>query len=267
MNTHIFYFSGTGNCLYIARCLAEKLGETELTFMPEALSGEMDLQADRIGFVFPQYHCGPPNIVKRFLARVPNVRGKYMFAVVTNSQGIPGGTLILAKKLLAKQGNTLHAGFNIHMPVNDIIRKDALPVKEQKAILEKAMVEVDHVAQAIQLKKEIVEKNFCILNWLLTGVMHPFMTAKYAAQDAHFWVRDTCTGCETCLKVCPVGNIELKDGKPTWLHHCEQCMACLQWCPRHAIEYGEKTAKRRRYHNPNVKLKDVMHSYASAKER
>jgi len=26
------------------------------------------------------------------------------------------------------------------------------------------------------------------------------------------------------------------DGRPVWQHHCEQCFACLQWCPKEAIQ-------------------------------
>ena len=36
-------------------------------------------------------------------------------------------------------------------------------------------------------------------------------------------------------------TVELKDGRPMWLHRCEQCMACLQWCPAEAIEFGRST--------------------------
>jgi formate hydrogenlyase subunit 6/NADH:ubiquinone oxidoreductase subunit I len=46
--------------------------------------------------------------------------------------------------------------------------------------------------------------------------------------------------------------------KPAWLHRCEQCLACLQWCPQEAIQHGEKTAKYRRYHHPEVTLKDML---------
>jgi formate hydrogenlyase subunit 6/NADH:ubiquinone oxidoreductase subunit I len=46
--------------------------------------------------------------------------------------------------------------------------------------------------------------------------------------------------------------------KPSWLHRCEQCLACLQWCPQEAIQYGKKTVKYPRYHHPEVILKDML---------
>jgi Fe-S-cluster-containing hydrogenase component 2 len=50
----------------------------------------------------------------------------------------------------------------------------------------------------------------------------------------------------------------MKEGKPAWQHRCYQCMACLQWCPVEAVQYGEATAKRKRYRHPDVKLDDFL---------
>jgi formate hydrogenlyase subunit 6/NADH:ubiquinone oxidoreductase subunit I len=34
-------------------------------------------------------------------------------------------------------------------------------------------------------------------------------------------------------------------------------MACIQWCPTEAIQYGAKTANRKRYRHPGVAAKDL----------
>jgi Fe-S-cluster-containing hydrogenase component 2 len=59
-------------------------------------------------------------------------------------------------------------------------------------------------------------------------------------------------------RVCPVGNIRLVDGRPKWQHRCEQCLACLQWCPEQALQFGKHTARRERYHHPQISVKDLM---------
>jgi MinD superfamily P-loop ATPase len=78
-------------------------------------------------------------------------------------------------------------------------------------------------------------------------------------EDKNFRVTDACNSCGTCEKVCPVGNIAITDKRPKWLHKCEQCFACLQWCPKEAIQCGKGAEGRKRYHNPYVKLSDLIH--------
>ncbi len=47
---------------------------------------------------------------------------------------------------------------------------------------------------------------------------------------------DTCTGCETCVSVCPFGAIEMKDGKAFITEACTMCGACVEACEFKAIE-------------------------------
>lgn len=76
--------------------------------------------------------------------------------------------------------------------------------------------------------------------------------------DRSFWVDEKCDGCGICKAVCPSGNIDLPGERPVWLHHCEQCLACIQWCPQEAIQFGKKTPRYKRYHHPEVTLKDML---------
>ena len=71
MKTIIFYYSATGNSLYVARFLQEKLTETELRSIPEELAeGRFDARADSIGFVFPLHYLSLPLQVEEFLERL-----------------------------------------------------------------------------------------------------------------------------------------------------------------------------------------------------
>ncbi|MBC3798652.1 EFR1 family ferrodoxin, partial [Acetobacterium tundrae] len=76
--------------------------------------------------------------------------------------------------------------------------------------------------------------------------------------DKHYNVSDDCIGCGICKKVCPVGNVDLDDNnKPYFKHHCEQCVACIQYCPKKAINYKNKTQNRRRYTYPGIKYTEL----------
>ena len=55
--------------------------------------------------------------------------------------------------------------------------------------------------------------------------------------DRAFHVDESCIGCGTCARVCPVANIEMieeagaEHATPAWQQRCEQCFACLHWLP------------------------------------
>jgi len=51
------------------------------------------------------------------------------------------------------------------------------------------------------------------------------------------WIEiDLCNGCKRCIKECPYGAIEMKDGKAHLLDRCTSCGACLASCKQTAIQ-------------------------------
>jgi NAD-dependent dihydropyrimidine dehydrogenase PreA subunit len=50
-----------------------------------------------------------------------------------------------------------------------------------------------------------------------------------------------CTGCGTCVDVCPAGVYELKNGKSSAVNadECLACRVCETECPENAIEVIE----------------------------
>ena len=50
--------------------------------------------------------------------------------------------------------------------------------------------------------------------------------------------KSKCTGCGTCVNVCPVNVFELKNGKsePVRAEECISCRACENSCPEGAIK-------------------------------
>lgn len=47
--------------------------------------------------------------------------------------------------------------------------------------------------------------------------------------------KDTCTGCESCVDVCPVEAISMEDGKAVISDACVDCGQCVDECPVEAI--------------------------------
>lgn len=77
----VLYFTGTGNCLYVARQLAGKEGE--ILSIPQLMrKKQFEIEADEIGLVYPIYGHMPPNMVREFIKKA-QLKAEYKFAVLT----------------------------------------------------------------------------------------------------------------------------------------------------------------------------------------
>jgi ferredoxin len=256
MKTTIFYFTGTGNSLKIAKDIASQLGDTALVPVQKAITETLDLSAERIGLVFPVYMWGMPSIVAEFAEKMRAGNDKYVFAVVTYG-GMPGATLLNLSRALEKQGTKLSAGFGIKMPGNYIPMYGAKPEESQKKQFAKAAEKVDRIVDIIKQGGSCKPAaNGFLANALLSLVYKSGMP-RIHQMDKSFVALDKCNSCGICRTVCPVENIVMENGKPVWQGKCEQCMACIQLCPVEAIQYGKKTEGRKRYHHPEIKLSEM----------
>lgn len=265
MKTTLYYFTGTGNSLKIARDLASLLDDAEVLSIPRLLTemqaagekGKIRPKAEQVGFAFPVYAWGVPRIVINFLRHLDLSQTQYVFALVTCGGG-PGGTLTKFAHHLKKQGIILKAGFSIKMPDNYILWMSGPDSEKQKQICTVAKKRLTEIAEIIkQNSSRPLEKNGPLYN-LMGNVVHKLFATHAHEQDKFFRALDRCNACGICQRICPTANISLVNGKPVWQRNCEQCLACLQWCPTEAIQYRKRTEKRRRYHHPGVTLKDLF---------
>ncbi|MDO5292311.1 MAG: EFR1 family ferrodoxin [bacterium] len=247
----IFYFSGTGNSLQIAKDLAKELGECAIRKIPE-YKGEM-VNSDTLGIVFPVYNWGEPLIIKEFTKKLHVSKNTYVYAIA-NYGGLPGKALDLCKEGLESKGNHLDAGFLIPMPGNYILWYEAFSEEKQLALFQKEKEKVSKIAAMVKdRKRKRIEKSHAVIDRLFVNHYYKEV-AGFHTQDKNFVVNDQCVGCGLCEKRCPVHNIQMAGGKPKWNHKCEQCFACVQSCPKQAIDYKEITKGKKRYVNPNVSL-------------
>ena len=254
MKTAIYYYTGTGNSLWAARKLGEELKEVRIGSMRRA-SPEND-DAEAIGLVFPVHIWGLPRRIRDFVGRLPIGKTKYYFALAVNA-GQVAGTLTQLKKLMKARGLTLAAGYDIVMPSNYIPWGGAAPALEQAQRFAAAAKKIKEIALVIARGGTgPVEKGPLWQNLLLSGLCYRLSYSRIPKLDKSFWADDKCNGCAICTSVCPSGNI-LVDKKPAWQGNCEQCLACIQWCPLEAIQYGKKTPGYARYHHPQTTLSDM----------
>lgn len=257
MKTAIFYYTGTGNSLWVARTLGKFAGEAEIVSISDWEKEKKPLSAERIGIVFPVHMWGVPAAVIEFISEIKAFSPRYLFALAVNA-GQVSNTLVQLKNICRKNGLTLAAGWEIIMPSNYIPWGGAESEEEQKLKFEAAGRKLSGIAPAINnMSSSPVEKGPLWQRILFTA-LYKLSFPQVPKLDRDFWVDEKCNQCDICCKVCPADNITIVDGKPVWQHHCEQCFACMQWCPKLAIQYGKKTSAYTRYHHPEVQLKDIL---------
>ncbi|MHA1965667.1 MAG: EFR1 family ferrodoxin [Candidatus Thorarchaeota archaeon] len=255
MSAKIFYFTGTGNSLMVAKAIGDALGDSDVTSITRSQEKDQDQIYDTLGIVFPVYWGGLPLKVLEFLPALKNYEGSYVFAVETHAGG-PGNALSQLKAELQPIGLDLSAGFLLRMPSNYIISYDAPSEKGIQRILGNADATITEIVDIVRNKTVNLPSSTLSSYSGIRGSYKQFLE-RVNSSDEKFWVDDSCTECEDCVRVCPVQNIRMNENRPEWLHHCEQCLACINWCPESAIQFGTGTERRGRYTNPRVTNEDM----------
>ncbi len=257
MKNIIFYYTGTGNSLWAAKKIAEGLPGTEIIPMKSIAENTLPHETDITGMVFPVYIWGVPSPVLDFIRKIRNLKTGYFFAVATNG-GQVSNALVQLKKELASEGISLSSGFGLTMPSNYIPFGGPGSRETLDAIFRKAEEKIKLVTESVKGKELRSPEKGPLWHRLLFSMFYRMSFSHVNVMDKKFSADSRCTGCGICVKVCPAANISTDNGKPVWLHKCEQCFACLQWCPEKAIQYGEKTAGVDRYHHPEIKVSDII---------
>ena len=264
MKKKIFYFSGTGNTLKLAKDLAFRIPDIELV----RITYEMDFDqrdCDVVGIAYPVYCFVPPNIVVHFLQNIQLSSSAYIFGLASYG-GLLTSSGRYVKKMLKERGYTLNAGFAVKMPGNATVVYDVVKPQKREMMYKKETDRIEQVASIVNDRGHYgIDTNLGILGCIATGI-GPKMMSNMQTSDKCFFVDDNCDYCGICANVCPVENIEMNSGKPQWQHKCEGCMACFHWCPKASIQGSEKTKTRGRYHHPDVLLKDMV-CCSTARER
>lgn len=253
MSIIIYYFTGTGNSLKIAKDLAGNLKDTKiLQICKRTVEAFEDTRSDKIGFVFPVYFRGLPHLVRRFIENMPINRDTYYFAVA-NYGGYPAISFKQISDILGYKGGRLSAAFGIPMPGNMWFMYYPHPKQDFIDRINDQPKETYKIATAILNRTEVEIED--IINYSAEEAI--YNSFKPNDMDKYFWTEKSCNGCGICAKSCPTDNIKIVKCKPVWQHKCEYCLACIHWCPQHAIEYKRDSVNKERYHHPDIKIHEL----------
>ncbi|MGN0048278.1 MAG: EFR1 family ferrodoxin [Bacteroides sp.] len=261
----VLYFTGTGNCLYVARQLAGKEGET--LSIPQLMRKKLfEIEADEIGVVYPVYGHMPPYMVRQFIQKA-RLNAAYKFAVLTYGMrkcssveiwdGISKkagnafdyiGTLIMVDNWLPNFDMNEQMKIDKHIPEN---------LAKISADLDNRRRWHEPVTQEERDQHE---------GFMRFSGLDPEVGFLMKAEKC-FTVTDACIECGICSYVCPRGNYDFTSQGVQMQGDCEFCFACIQNCPQKAIQFkknedgtwpdGTERNPNARYRNEHVSLMDL----------
>ena len=248
----IFCFSGTGNCLDLAKNIARGLGGADIVMMRSAPVVTDVREAERVGFVFPCYGGGAPEDVLKYAKTIRVAPGAYTFAVSQSAAYVGTGLAELNKIIPLRYWRAVtHQCSCIWLFPHRLMLPMLSPEKAQ-ARSEALAAEIAREVLVLTESKKAPPRN--PLNAAENRLWPYIASAKIGA----FKVSGACIGCGQCAKLCPRQNIRMENGRPQFGTNCIQCLGCLQYCPKAAISLGKITDKREHYHNVNIKAADLM---------
>lgn len=253
METTIYYFTGTGNSLKIAKDLSENIANCRLVRICKRNMNTNEVTSKRVGFVFPVYYRGLPKIVAKFIKNLEVNSGKYFFAVA-NFGSYAALTFEQIDAILRRKGKSLSANFSVEMPGNMWFMYYPHPKEDFiNRMNNQSKITID-IARMINNN---YENNIPVIkNRDKEEKMYRDFNPNNI--DENFWVSEKCIGCGICSKVCPAENIEIIETKPSWKHRCEQCLACIHLCPQTAIEFKKDSINKERYKNIFIEMKELF---------
>lgn len=247
----IFYFTGTGNSLYIA-----KRFNGELYSIPQVLKRDRYIFEDeKIGIIFPTYGLSVPNIVKEFIEKITLI-SPYIFVIMTCGNNNGDATKWITS--FAKNHNiNISYSNSIKMIGNHI---PLVNIDKEKSLDKNIEENINHLIDDIRNNKEYINSGI-IIGGALRNALKILKKVRDFDSPANFSVNESCIKCSTCIKVCPRANVSYNESKEIiFSNHCESCLSCVNNCPKKAIQVKGDKNPEARFRNEHVSLKEIINS-------
>lgn len=251
----VFYFTGTGNSLHVAK----QLEEAPISIPQVMRQEKLMFSADSIGVVAPVYGHEVPPMVKEFLKKA-TFQTEYFYMVLTYGNR-HGGAAELAHQLCQERGIQV-TYINVVLMVDNWL--PSFDVEEQKRL------DKDVEGQLANIVADVASRR----HWISPvtdqdRAAHQEFLNRMSQMPPDAWqhllrVVESCVGCGVCEKVCPSGSIHVVNGKAVHTPgNCQTCLACAHACPHKAIQLTtpEKNPQAR-YRNKHITLQEIIQANA-----
>lgn len=263
----VLYFSGTGNCLAIAKKIAAGTDERVMSLYEGA---ETDLSQEKVvGLVYPTYYFNAPAPVHELVKSLSISKDAYVFVVIPCGAQT-GNAIWSVARILRSKGVSVAYCHKIRVPDCSAIGFGRDP-NVQKWKFDRYAYRLEKIISDIRERRHAHHFGaWGLAGWLCA---QPWMERKTQPLLQPAVNKSLCTGCGTCAKICPQENISLvgpaggnqtaqgnEKGSTALIgDKCAQCLRCVHFCPQQAIEIaGKPTPKQHQYHHPEIKLKDLL---------
>ena len=211
----ILYFSGTGNSNYVAKRIADALGDALVNLNDRIKASDTSPveTGERVIIVTPTYAWRIPRIVRDWLLKTELHGAKQAWFVMTCGSEI-GNANKYNRDLCAEKAISCMDTAQIVMPENYIAMFSAPQADEARQIVAKAEPDIDRAIAAIQANQPFAPTRNNLYDRFMSGPVNPIFYKFFVKANA-FTASSACIGCGQCVKRCPMNNVTLKDGKPS----------------------------------------------------
>ncbi|MFW5658314.1 MAG: EFR1 family ferrodoxin [Bacteroidota bacterium] len=273
----LYYFSGTGNTLFIANKLKERIPHINLKPIVSLLVyPELTPKSKIIGFCFPNHAGHLPIPMKLLIKKLRLAGDEYIFAICNSafSRCFAPNDI---NKIIKKYGARLSSYFNILMPDNhSCSMKGFIAHKEDdfSKYVKQVQIDLDFISDILVKKENYyqIDDKPAPFPKFIDRVLVPFiyyLNVRHPATvlKGSLYADSKCVGCKTCEKVCLANRISMKNNRPCFDYKktCFGCYCCVNYCPEESIQLGSKwyngksyTTENRRYSHPFASVTDIV---------
>jgi ferredoxin len=178
----------------------------------------------------------------RFIDSLPEARGREIFLLATMG-GMGGGMEGPIRRAVTRKGYAPVGALLVRMPGN--YGNKSIDAEKHKGIESAAKGKIKTFARRLADGKAAWGQGVPLVSGLTASLAHG--RKPWNLFHSMFPIEtsaEKCVGCGQCQRLCPEGNITMKEGRAFIGPGCESCQRCVAFCPAGAIGVPAKPAAR-----------------------